>query len=516
MAKTTKKSKSGKSKAKLALGITVAIMAIFAAGYFIFFSGILPQILTGMTITETKADGTTAKVADLSVLETNYYYMSIYSTYYQYGMVNEDNLDKVINESTGQTYRELLMSQGADEAMELILMEREAESKGFRELSKASKCAKSQVESLRGMAQLYGYQTLDRYIAAQFGAGMTSRLYRKCLERSLFSEEYQAYLSQFDTTIAPTDEAIKEQYKADPSKFEKVTFNYYLIVAQNDKDGKLDIAAAKKDAQWISDKATDAKGFRSAVMTYLKGKNDTESLKSYENDADPTTIEDLTKTNVENYYDKNLAEYLFSADRKAGDKTVIETSTGAYVVMFGVRKLDEEKAVTYRTLTLQNDSKNGKPRTDEQIAADAKALAEKAAQLAPQGLDPLSFYKIVKENTADQDEMLSGGYTAGETKEDILGEQDGKNKEADAANKELAEWLFDDSRKQGDIRIVTSADNQTVTVYYFERTTASWLVDARNDQSTENIKKLKESLKSTNPQYVINSDLVKKFIYKAN
>ena len=246
-------------------------------------------------------------------------------------------------------------------------------------------------------------------------------------------------------------------------------------------------------------------------MTYLKGKNDTESLKSYENDADPTTISDLTKTNVENYYDKNLAEYLFSADRKAGDKTVIETSTGAYVVMFGNRSLDDEKAVTYRTLTLQNDSKNGKTRTDEQVAADAKALAEKAAQLAPQGLDPLSFYKIVKENTADQDEMLSGGYVAGETKDDVLNTEEGK--EVEAASKELAEWLFDDSRKQGDIRIVTSADNKTVTVYYFESTTASWLVDARNDQSTENIKKLKESLKATNPQYVINSDLIKKFIY---
>ena len=132
MAKTTKKSKTGKSKAKLALGITVAIMALFAVGYFVYFSGIVPQLLPGMTITETKADGTTAKVADLSVLETNYYYMSIYSMYAQYGMINSDNLDKVVNESTGQTYRELLLSQGADEAVNLILMEREAESKGFR------------------------------------------------------------------------------------------------------------------------------------------------------------------------------------------------------------------------------------------------------------------------------------------------------------------------------------------------------------------------------------------------
>ena len=106
MAKSTKKSKSGKSKAKLALGIAVAVMAIFVAGYFVYFSGLLPQILPGMTITETKADGTTAKVADLSILETNYYYTSIYSMYSQYGMVTKDNIDTVINSTTGQTYRE--------------------------------------------------------------------------------------------------------------------------------------------------------------------------------------------------------------------------------------------------------------------------------------------------------------------------------------------------------------------------------------------------------------------------
>ena len=79
MAKSTKKSKTGKSKAKTALGIAVFIMALFVAGYFVYFSGLIPQILTGMTITETKDGNSSSKVASLNVLETNYYYMNIYS-----------------------------------------------------------------------------------------------------------------------------------------------------------------------------------------------------------------------------------------------------------------------------------------------------------------------------------------------------------------------------------------------------------------------------------------------------
>ena len=509
MAKSSKKSKSGKSKAKLTLGIVVAIMAIFVAGYFVYFSGILPQLLPGMTITETK-DGATSKVATLSVIETNYYYMNIYSMYAQYGMVTKDNIDTVLNKETGQTYRDLLLSQGADEALSLILMEREADSKGFRELSAAKRAAKVELESLRGIATLYGASTVDRYLEAQYGTGMSSRLYKKCLERSLYGDEYTQYLSQFDASVAPTDEALKEQYKANPAAFENATFNYYLVTAQT-KDGKADIEAAKKDAQWIADKAKDSKSFRDTCQIYLKGKGDTEALKEYENDADPTLVETLSKANVQSYYDAKLSEFLFAADRKEGDKTVIETATGAYVVLFVKRSLDETKEVTYRTMTLNNDAKNGKERTEEQVAADAKVLEEKAKQLATAGLDPLSFYKLVKANSNDQDEMMSGGYVAGSTKSDLTETEDGK--EASAEVKAAAEWLFDESRKQGDVYFVTSADKRTVTVYYFEKSSASWMNDARNTQATENVNKLKESLKSTNPQYVINSDLIKKFIY---
>ena len=86
-------------------------------------------------------------------------------------------------------------------------------------------------------------------------------------------------------------------------------------------------------------------------------------------------------------------------------------------------------------------------------------------------------------------------------------------KEVDDATKALAEWLFDANRKQGDVYIVTSSDNKKVTVYYFEKTSPAWMNEARSTKTTENTNKLKESLKSTNPQYVINTDLFKKFIY---
>ena len=88
-----------------------------------------------------------------------------------------------------------------------------------------------------------------------------------------------------------------------------------------------------------------------------------------------------------------------------------------------------------------------------------------------------------------------------------------EGKELDAKTKEAADWLFDDARKQGDVFVQISSDNRTVKVYYFEKSAPAWLAEAKDAVINENVTKLKESLKANNPQYVINFDLVKKFIY---
>ena len=90
MAKT---SKSGKSSRKIATGgmvVVIALILAIVAGFFIYISGILPKTLTGVTITETLADGTTKNIKNYSVLETNFHFQEVYDSYSQYGMVSEE------------------------------------------------------------------------------------------------------------------------------------------------------------------------------------------------------------------------------------------------------------------------------------------------------------------------------------------------------------------------------------------------------------------------------------------
>ena len=96
MAKT---SKSGKKANKTIVygGMMVVIVAIvlIIVCFFTYISGVLPQTLTGVGITETLSDGTTKTVKNFSVLETNFHFREVYDTYSQYGMVSEDHLDEV-------------------------------------------------------------------------------------------------------------------------------------------------------------------------------------------------------------------------------------------------------------------------------------------------------------------------------------------------------------------------------------------------------------------------------------
>ena len=72
MAKNNKSHKSSSKNVKIALGVTIGVIAVCVIGWFIYISGIIPQLLPGMTVYETAPDGVTLqKVESVSVLETH-------------------------------------------------------------------------------------------------------------------------------------------------------------------------------------------------------------------------------------------------------------------------------------------------------------------------------------------------------------------------------------------------------------------------------------------------------------
>ena len=507
MAKTTKSGKANKSLVSGGMIVVVIAVILIIACFFTYISGVLPKALPGITITENNADGTSKNIQSYSVLESNFHFKEVYDSYSQYGLVTSDNLDTVSNQETGETYRDVLLREAAGQMKTLTLVERAAKESGFMDISKARELAAKNLETLELYAKLYGYPSGQSYLKALYGTGMTKRLYTDFAAREVLVNEYGSYLKQFDPSIIPSDDAVLAKYNEDTSIYCTLDYNLYFIKAATDKDGKvIGMDDAVKAANKIADAAKDSTSFRDAVLEYVKGTGDEATISTFNNDADPTFTKDFTYS-VATYMDAAVKDYLFG-DSKTGDKTVIQTEFGAYVIFIADKDNGDEKTVTYRMLTLSTDVKSDA--TDEEKAAALTKTLSDAQTMCPSGMDPLSFYKLVKEKTTNLNDKLEGGYNVQNAEYFVSTEDD----PVDPSVVEAGKWLFEDERKQGDVYIIASEDKQTVYVFYFEAARPAWEVTIRNDMIASNFTDWNANLENSgNYGYVINAGLCRYLIY---
>ena len=513
-----KSSKSGKKANKKVvsggLGAVIVIIVLIIAIFFTYISGILPSTMTGVSIKETLPDGSVRTVKNFNVLETNMHFKEVYNQYSSYGMVTEDMLDVIYDTEKNETYRDMLLREAASQMRTLALVERAAKESGFLEISKAHDFAAADIESLDAIAQMYGYQNGQQYMAAVYGTGMTTRKYVDYYAREILVEEYGAYLKQFDPAVVPTDEAIQAKYNEDPTAYQTVTFNNYFISGAG-SDGvttALSLAEATAEAQKIADasKGKDSAYFRQAVMDYLKAEGDEETLAGYENYADPTLYKNYTYASA-SYMNADICEFLYG-DAVPGDVKVTETETGAYVTLLVEKKLNDTQTVAYRTLTLTNDAASQTDATPEQILAGAQAVANDAtAKYASGSMSSLDFYNLVKSETVNTEDMLTGGYNSGVTAETLLSSS--SDAPLDTTKVEMGMWLFDEARQQGDVKVFISSDQTEIYVLYFEFSAPAWYNSARNSLTSDNFNAWNANLSANDPRYEVNQGLVRALIY---
>ncbi len=511
MAKNNKSTKSSSKSAKIALGVSVGVIVVCVLGWFIYISGIIPQLLPGMTIYETAADGVTQQqVASISVLETNYHFNEVFQQYSQYGYVTRDNLDEVYNPATGETYRDMILQQAGMQVLNSILINRAAEQDGFLKYSTADAVALEQSESVEMMAALYGYSSVDQYLFQVYGTGMSMRIYREILAKEVLTNEYQEYIGQFK--FMPTAEEIQAAFDENPQAYQLADFNYFFIPADVDEAGNVTgMEDAETTAKKIAVLGTTPENFRQAVMDYLTEKGDEGALASFEDDADPTRCEGYTAQYTD-YFVEGFTEFIFGADTAEGDTAVIPTETGYYVIRFDKVYLNEETTVTYRLMTLSFE-------TDLDVAtADPAALqAEAEAQVAKilsGPVDSLTFYSICKANSSVTSEMVNGGYTPGAkiaSFTDTSAETGYTPLATDIV--EAGQWLFDPARVQGDYIVILSQDKTRVLVYYFECSEPDWQYQVKNSIIVTRINEWAQGLQANNPSYEVNKGWLEQFTY---
>ena len=507
-----KTAKAQKAKISFIKALVIAVIILCVVGFFVYISGILPKLMTGMKVVETAADGTQTTVANISVLETNYHFNEVFSMYAMYGMVSKDTLDDTVDETEGQTYREFIYQTAGDELMNSALVRRAADAAGYSAHSGAARYADMQLEAIRSSATTYGYKSLNQYLQAMYGTGFNANDYKTFSQNEAYTNEYENYLKQFE--FVPSTEDIQSTFDEDPTEFERADFNYYLFSANKDDDGNVtDLDKTKSDAQAVVNAVNRGKTFKEAVKTVLERdvEANADKLVSFSDDnVDPTVMTGYSHSTAEYQFKEEVADAIFG-EVEIGKAFTVELEDGTYVICVTSKTIDETPTVAYRTLTLANTASSESEATAEQIAAGLAEVRATAESLVQTRRTPIEFSDVVKQNTTNQNEILSGGYASGAVATDFQsGDAEGN---ADQTNADLGAWLFDEARTEGDTYIVSAADSSNVTIYYFEASYPAWMNSVRDKYITARVNGWSQELTANSPSYQLNYQLLKLLQY---
>lgn len=444
-----KEQKAAKQKTVLyaAIGVIVAILVVILL---VWDSGIFQRSQTALSIGN----------HNYSVTDVEYYYRSALNREYSlsvYGLStydpNTDPSEQYRDEAKTQTYHDYFMEQATTALKAASVLEDAAAEAGYTLSEEEQASIQERLETETANAAKYGY-SLERYLHTYHGYSkyMTTAAYRTCLERAALIADYQQY---YQDNLEISDEDINAYYEENKDSLDTYEYYYALIdgtaesttdadgntVEPTDEETEAAMAAAKEKADEFAAALNAAEEKGSAFLAQVSG---------YVSTDDQSTYATLNTTEG-SQLPSDCSSWLKDSTRKSGDVTVIEGSTGYYVVVFQNRYLDETPSVDIRHILVmaELDQEDDPATTDvdestipSQASLDAaKAEAEELlAQWEAGDKTAESFGELANANSDDPGSNTKGG----------LYEKVVPGTMFEGFN----DWIFDESRQPGDTGLV--------------------------------------------------------------
>lgn len=492
-------------RSKRIMGVVFAAIIIAVIGFFISISGVLSKFIPGVKITQT-VDGKTETVESVSIAECSYYFQQIKQQYKYYGILNDEvTLDTVYDEESGKTYYEMLMDTAATKIQNLVIEYNYAKDQGFDDHGISDRIAEMSMEEIADMATSYHYSSAEQFLQANYGNGMSSRIYKNIVAREAYVQAYESSLSQ----ASVSDAEIAAEISSNPDKYNNVSFNVYYFAVDVDQDYTAEDAFA--DAEAVTAVATDSDSFKEAVLNQIT--EEQAEMAGITEDANPT-FHGSQKIGQWNYYlPQDVLDFIFT-NGEIGETTVIpaivtgegdeETVSGYYALLVDDRFANEEETVSYRVLTLPST-----PETVDQVIAQANDIMNNTA-------DEAAFVDAIVKNSQSESEVGTLGYVSGRARsafESTVTNEDGTTSTT-VADPELVDWLFDANTVTGSKKVYASADGTSVRVIYFLDRCAAYESEARAEILSANSQTITTLITTTGqPSYVISYKLIKMFGY---
>lgn len=284
-------------------------------------------------------------------------------------------------------------------------------------------------------AKAYGFTSTDKYMRARFGEGCSLDSYEDYLNLYMLFSGYAAKLSE---DFQPSAEDLKAAYEKDPDAYDLVDFTYIAVNAESTP-----VESEEKEEGDNTD-ATASTESTPKATTYTDEAKEAarKQADAYMEEMPPTsTTVSYNKSTANSYLSEEIGTWLFDAARKEGDAKVFarnEENTAFFTVRFNRRDNNDYALVNANIISIAKDT----------------AEVKEGEQSAQQKRDAL--LEVVKEGMSDED------FSAAVTKLSYSGSATSVTKNYTV--EEIRDYLFDESRKAGDLKSF-----ETDTTYYVVR-----------------------------------------------
>ena len=482
---TEKQLKEQKESKKLKVYTNVFIVAIVL----VLVAGLVIAGTTFYKNSGIKEKNTIAAVIDgheIDSVEMSYYYSDLINTTYNqwasdYGdymslYVSLMGLDISLplsdqSYSDDTTWADYFVDMALSTAQRDYLLSDLAAAEGFTLTEESQTTLDQTFESLPLYATLYGYDDVDSYLHAMYGAGSSLESYREYAERSALAADYY---DAYEKNLVIDDAAIRA-YEADKyddfSSFSyanyTISYSNFLTGGTEDEEGNVTYSEEENEAARAAAKAA-AEAL--PTCTTEEELNAAIAELSY-NEGQDVSCNVSTDVKYE-YANSNIRSWLADSSRKVGDFTVVaneSTTTDengvestvisgytAYVFLGrndNLRPLANVRHILFSFEGGTTDENGNVTYSDDEKAA---ALAEAEALLELYELGDMteeSFAELATANTDDTASAENGGLY-----EDITPEQ-GVYVES------FTNWAVDPERKAGDTGIIESTYGYHVMYY---------------------------------------------------
>lgn len=321
--------------------IGIAIVVFFALVLYLN-SGAQYRSFNALTVSNesVSVDGTdiAADSRSFSVAEVNYLYnmsyVNLVSDYGQYtsafGLDISKPLDEQqcsIIEGMGEDYTwdDYFTDSAKNQLVQFAAFEAYAKANGITLDDEDMAEIDEAIDSISDTAKENNYRSANKFLSANYGKGCNESVVRGIMELQTIATKVQNAIKGEPEYTA---DELTAKYESVKDDYDKFTYSYYQVAAATEENEDGTTAEPTDEA-----KAAASKTANDLLAKLNEGSTFADAVKTVAEDAEVTEKTDVAGSSVETA----ISEWIKSADRTEGDKTVIDGDTASYVVVFTSR-----------------------------------------------------------------------------------------------------------------------------------------------------------------------------------